>query len=82
MKPINMKQAKSLKSTQSNVSWNNEVRIIKYNKYNQNLLSPPKLDNEESSSRMQGLKVARKRLQRRQTSQIPNVTEQDARLEE
>ena len=82
MKPINMKQAKSFKSTQSNVSWNNEVRIIKYNKYNQNLLSPPKLDNEESSSRMQGLKVAKKRLQRRQTSQIPNVTEQDARLEE
>ena len=47
------------KSTNSNISWNKEVKVIKYNKYNQKLLSPPKPDDE--TGRIQGLKVAKKR---------------------
>ena len=53
------------KSTHSKLSFNHEVTVINYNKYNQKLLSPPKPENEEGHSRLQGLKVAKKQFKKR-----------------
>ena len=53
--------------TKPKISFNNAVNVVQYNKYNDNLLSPPK-DNDTEDARISALKVPKKSFKKRTSS--------------
>ena len=60
---------KKRRQPKTRLSFNSQVTIVSYNKYNQKLLSPPRLnesdDDDEEKQTYQGLKVAKKTFKKR-----------------